>query len=262
MRSASTARQPVSASSASSAPMSQEAPTTPPAPRTRPTRMTQHRTRLDGPSSGGFRSQERVRKGPLSRQEHGASAASAARGLRNPPPNVGCMTAQGRAGPHETPRMRLVFEGIGADEPIRPVAGRRRAVGPRGDLPGHAPARRAPARSPPARVGAGTTTPRRCTSGSPDCGSSRRSRSCSRCPWHVYTRPVLRLRLRRRPRLRRARAPPRRCSTARARTSGAAASRASSPKRGVDGVAGVAGVQARGGGAHRAVPPAPRSTSR
>src|SRR5689334_6097301 len=39
MRSASTARQPVSVSSASSAPMSQEAPTTPPAPRTRPTRM-------------------------------------------------------------------------------------------------------------------------------------------------------------------------------------------------------------------------------
>src|SRR5215208_3974698 len=39
MRSASEARQPVSASSASSAPMSQEAPTTPPAPRTRPTRI-------------------------------------------------------------------------------------------------------------------------------------------------------------------------------------------------------------------------------
>src|ERR671937_65043 len=54
MCSASAARQPVSASSASMAPMSHDAPRTPPAPRTRPTRIDGESTQLDGLSKHAF----------------------------------------------------------------------------------------------------------------------------------------------------------------------------------------------------------------
>jgi len=49
------------------------------------------------------------------------TAWSAARGLRNRLPNVGSMTAQGGARTDETPRMLLVFDGLGHDELIRPA---------------------------------------------------------------------------------------------------------------------------------------------
>jgi hypothetical protein len=44
-----------------------------------------------------------------------------ARGLRNPLPNVGFMTAEGGATAVDTPRMRLVFESAVAGAAVRPV---------------------------------------------------------------------------------------------------------------------------------------------
>ena len=259
MRSASTARQPVSASSASSAPMSQEAPTTPPAPRTRPTRMAPHRTQPRRTVTRCALAASRVRKGPRAGRT-GASAALAARGLRNRPPNVGCMTAQGGAGAAETPADAARLRGLGADDLIRPAQVAAVLSGARGGLPRHAPARRAPARPSAARVGSGLRHPGHAVglAGLP-----------LESPLHVAAgaavarlhRSVLRLRLRRRARLRRAHALGARLRS-RARGLLEQPPRRQQPQGRVDGVAGVARVQARGGGAHGAVPAWRRSTSR
>ena len=260
MRSASTARQPVSASSASSAPMSQEAPTTPPAPRTRPTRMRRTVPGSTDCQPGPFGRRE-GEKGAPEQEKRAIGAGGRREDSATHSRTSARMTAQGATRGAETPRMLLVFEGMGADEPIRPVQVaavlssleeiflvtllrdapppdhlRREWVW---DYDAQSDARRA--RGPEARIAA--AGPARAARGTSTRSRSRPSRTASRTS---SARPPA----------------PRRCSIARARTSGAAASPASSPKRRVDGVAGVARVQARGGGAHRAVPASPRSTSR
>ena len=231
MRSASTARQPVSASSASSAPMSQEAPTTPPAPRTRPTRMGSTVPLSTDCQAVPFAAQ-RVRNGPTSRRKPaqcgGGEAGAARRGLRNRLPNVGCMTAEDRARTAATPRMRLVFECIDVAGPLRPV--QVAAV-----LSGLEEVflvtllRDAP---PPDHR-------RREWAWDFDAQSLHIVLAGLRLespldillalPWHVYTVPFSAFAYGW-PTSSAPPPPPRRCSTARARTSGAAVSRATAPK--------------------------------
>ena len=168
------------------------------------------------------------------------------------------MTAEGPARTAETPRMLLVFVGVGADVPVRPV---------------HVAAvlssleeiflvtllRDAPRPTTSGANGCWDYDASRSTWGLTDCGSNRGSVLLA-LPWHVYTLPfsafaygfahVFG-------------APTHRRAALRPRARGLLEQppRGRQPQARVDAVAGVAGVQARGGGAHRAVPPEPRSTS-
>ena len=130
----------------------------------------------------------RVRKGPPEQEERRGGAR---RRERTPPASPERRLhdrARARPGTGETPRMLLVFDGgRRRADPAR--RGRRGPHGARGDLPRHAPARRAAARPPRARVGLGLRRPVDAHRASTALRLESPLQSCSRCRGTSYTVP-------------------------------------------------------------------------